>query len=157
MNKKIEPIGIILIIACAILTIGVKTYFSACEVTEEHTMSCHWAEQAVFGVSIVLLVQAICAVFMGLDAPNIRKGISIAMVPTAILAVVIPGYLINLCMMDTMQCRATMKPSVMVMGFVIAVLASIYATPGGFLSPVVKDKKSENKIKNSGSKKNKKK
>ena len=156
MNKrKIEPIGIVLIVACGILAIGVKTFFSACEVTEEHTMSCHWAEQAVFGVSIVLLIQACCAVFMGLDAPNIRKGISISMVPTAILAVIIPGHLIDLCMMDTMQCRTTMRPSVMMLGFIIAVIASIYATPTGFLAPVSKDKKLSN---NSGSvSKNKKK
>ena len=134
MNKrKIEPLGVLLVLACMALLIGIKTFLKPCEGEGEEIMSCHYIEQAVFGVAVVLAIQGFCAVIMGLEAPNLRKGISIAMIPTAALAAVIPGYLIDLCEDSTMACNTTMRPGVMVLGLGIAVLASLYATPGTFI------------------------
>ena len=127
-QKKIDPIGVLLVLGCILLAVGTKTYFGACEPTETEVMSCHYAEQAVFGLSIVLLIQGVSALFMGLDAPNIRKGLCIAMIPTALLAVIIPGYLIPLCDDASMACHTDMNASVKMISFGIAVFASLYAS-----------------------------
>jgi predicted cation transporter len=54
-------------------------------------------------------------------------GAALAMVPVGILAAVIPGGLIHLCMMETMRCHAVMKPGARCFGIIIAVLAVLSA------------------------------
>lgn len=123
MKKKISMMDVILLVLSALLCFGTKFVFHACAVGEDHIMACHWAEQSVIGVGAALTVMALITL-IARDG-GIRKGISLAMIPTAVLAVSIPGGLINLCMMSDMRCRSVMRPAVMIIGILIAVMALV--------------------------------
>ncbi|MBR1930241.1 MAG: DUF4418 family protein [Lachnospiraceae bacterium] len=114
----------ILVALCVLLCAGMKLVFHACEVGE-NIMACHWAEQAAFGVAIVLVVQAILLVFI--RKADGKLGIKLAMIPTALLEVCIPGVFIHLCMMNTMRCHTIMRPAVSLFGVAIAVVALVSA------------------------------
>ncbi|MBR1691740.1 MAG: DUF4418 family protein [Lachnospiraceae bacterium] len=125
-KNKVTVMDIVLLVLSAVLCLGTKFLFHACEVMEgESIMACHWAEQAVTGVAAVLVIQAVLlAVTAGKDT---RKGLSLAMIPTAALTACIPGGLIRLCMMADMRCRSVMRPAVMILGIIIAVCALVNA------------------------------
>ena len=86
-------------------------------------MNCQWAWRAVTGISVLMAIQSL--VMIVLRNNGIGEGISISLVLEAILALVLPGCVIPLCMMETMRCHAIMKPGVMVFGIIIAVLSAI--------------------------------
>ena len=110
--KKIRVTDILLPVLSLVLCLGVKLVFPACGPKEDGTwMACHWAEQAVFAVSLALAAMAVLRFFVH---SGMKKGISLAMIPAAAVAAVIPGCLINLCIMDTMDCHAKMRPAVIV-------------------------------------------
>ena len=61
--KKVKErtAGIVMTVLSLLLTIGSKTIFSACGPKEDGSwMTCHWAEQAVFGMGIVLTLIKLC-------------------------------------------------------------------------------------------------
>lgn len=116
--------GIIMTVLSLALTVGVKSFFSACGPKDDGTwMTCHWAEQAVFGMGIVLTV--ISAVVLAAGRKPAALGASLAAVPAACVAMLAPGVLINLCMMTNMHCHTVMRPAVMVISAVIAVIALV--------------------------------
>ena len=124
-KRKTVVMDIILAVLSAVLCLGTKFVFHACAADAESVMTCHWAEQAVTGTGAVLFIQAAAILLTGNSGT--RKGISLAMVPTALLAVCIPGGLIRLCMMDTLRCHTVMRPAVMVLGILTAVCAAVNA------------------------------
>ena len=118
MRKKISALPIVLLILSLILTVGVRLVFHACLPHEDGSwMACHWAEQAVFALGLVLCVQS--ALLTALDQP----GLALAMVPTAGMAAILPNNLIRLCMMKEMRCHAVMRPAAIALGAVIAAVA----------------------------------
>lgn len=122
--KKIKVMDVVLLVLSLALCGGVKLVFHACEVMEDmDPMACHWAEQAVFGMGIVMVVQALGMIL--LSKLDVRKGISFAMIPTAIVTAFIPNVLIHLCMMNDMRCHTTMRPAVIILSVIIAVCALI--------------------------------
>lgn len=123
--KNIKAMDIVLLVLSAVLCVGVKAVFHACEVMEDKIMSCHWAEQAVFAMGIVLVVQALGLII--LSRYNVRRGLSFAMIPTAVVTAFIPKIMINLCMMNDMRCHTTMRPAVIILSIIIAVCALVNA------------------------------
>ena len=120
-NKIME---IILLIVSLIFMIGTLSFLKPCGPAEDGSfMACHWAGQALIGVSVVLLVLSV--ILLILRSEPMKQGLAIAVIPVGILAAVIPGGLIHLCMMETMRCHAVMRPGAMCFGIVIAVLALI--------------------------------
>ncbi len=129
--KKLQTIfGILSGALSLVLTIGVKNFFSACDhMTDTGAyMSCHWAEQAVFAISLVLCVTSVAMVLM--RDPKMRSGLAMAMVPQAVITMLIPNVFINLCMKTDMQCHSVMRPAVMLLCGGIAVCAAIAAFLG---------------------------
>ena len=125
-SKKALVFDIILLVLSAVLTIGVKTVFSACEKKPDGMwMSCHWAEQAVFALGIALSAMAVVNIV--LNKTDLKRGIALAMVPTALITVFVPNVFIDLCMMKDMHCHEVMRPAVIIISAVIAVAACIYA------------------------------
>ncbi len=49
-----------------------------------------------------------------------KLGIDLAVLPAAVLASQVPGRVIGMCMMETMRCRAVMRPGVAVLAVLIA-------------------------------------
>ncbi|MBR1864891.1 MAG: DUF4418 family protein [Lachnospiraceae bacterium] len=126
MEKQKHKIGIsdiLLLVVSIIFFVGILTFFKPCGPMDDgNWMTCHWAGNAIAGASVVLLIIAILHILIP-DA-RIKIGLSIAVIPIAALAAVIPGHLINLCMMETMRCHAVMTPATIVMAaFMIAAAA----------------------------------
>ena len=86
-------------------------------------MTCHWAGQAVTGVAALLAVLATVRFFLA-DS-RAKLGLDLAVIPTAMLAALIPGRLINLCMMHDMRCRAVMRPAVIVFSVLLIAAALV--------------------------------
>ena len=122
-GKRVSVIEIIILLLSAVLMIGVKAAFHACPVMEDNIMSCRWAEQAVFGTGIVLTAQSLILLIVKHRA--VKAGVCIAMIPSALLGALIPGILINLCMRADMRCVTLMKPCVIIICVVLAVLAAV--------------------------------
>ena len=106
------------------LTIGVKAVFHACGPTEEGMwMSCHWAQESVFGTGLLLCALSAFSLFAP-SSLRLRRGLSVAILATAILTLMLPGTLISLCMMNTMRCHTLMRPAVNILAALIAAAAT---------------------------------
>ena len=125
-DKRMIRIGvtdIALLVLCAVLFIGTLTFLAPCGPKEDGAwMTCHWAGQTSIALAAVLLTLAVmhAAVPMG----GAKLGIDLAVLPAAVLASQIPGHVIGLCMMETMRCRAVMRPGVAVFAVLIAAAAA---------------------------------
>ena len=122
MEKKKRKTGagdILLLFFSVVYLVGVLSIFAPCGPKEDGSwMTCHWAGQAVAGLAAVLVLIALAHLFLA-DA-KIKIGLDIAAVPVSLLATLLPGGLIHLCMMHTMRCRSVMRPAAAVMsGLVI--------------------------------------
>ena len=115
---------ITLIALSLLLLIGLMTFASPCAVHEDGSwMTCHWAGQALKGLAALLTaLSALLAIFRD---RGVKRGIALAMIPAALLAIALPGSLIGLCGMETMRCRMIMRPTALVVGVLVAALSAI--------------------------------
>lgn len=114
-------LNMILLLVSILLMIGVKWIFGACGMHDDGAYgSCHWAEQAVFGMGIVLTVQSLVLLISKNKAVQRAGGIGIC--AAGIVTALIPNGLIPLCVMPSMRCLSAMRPCVLVCAVVIAVL-----------------------------------
>lgn len=105
-----------------LLAVGVMTVFSACGPKEDGTwMRCHQAQiaVAVCGMALVVLF-ALTAVVKSKTAVLL---LNIAALVVSVIAFLIPGILMPMCMMKTMRCYTTMQPFVRIMAILSALLA----------------------------------
>ena len=81
-------------------------------------MKCHWSGQmlAGFGVTFFLLALLLFAC----RTAGVRMGISAAAVLFAVMAGMVPAYLIGMCGAPTMPCRTGTYPAVMIVLSLIA-------------------------------------
>ena len=114
-------LGIVQGIAALLLTIGAFTFFKACGDMDGKFMACHWAQNAVVLIGIVLSVLALIRIFI--PDEGIKTGLSIAVFVLSVSAAFVPNTVINLCMMKDMACHTTFKPAVIVVSAVLALAA----------------------------------
>ena len=115
--------GIVQGIAALLLTIGAFTFFKACGDMDGKFMACHWAQNAVVLIGIVLSVLALIRIFI--PDEGIKTGLSIAVFVLSVSAAFVPDTVINLCMMKDMACHTTFKPAVIVVSAVLALAALV--------------------------------
>ena len=84
--------------------------------------NCRWAGQALFGVGLLLAAESLFAL-LNPDSRT-RQGAFVPMLFTACLGCLVPGTLIELCHMAAMRCRALMKPAMIIL-FSLAALISL--------------------------------
>lgn len=107
--------------ACAFLAIGVMALFPACGPKSDGTwMSCHNAQMAVFGISCAMSILALVAL---LSHGRWVLWLHVVVAVLAVVAAVVPGNLVPICMMEGMQCRSVMRPSVILLCIVIVASA----------------------------------
>ncbi|SFB93291.1 DUF4418 family protein [Ruminococcus albus] len=119
-----------------LLTIGSLTFFRACDSEEGRHMACHWAQNAVALIGIVLVLQALVKMFIRQN--GIKTGIAISIFTLASAVIFIPSTAINLCMMKTMRCHTVFRPAVTVTASLLAVVSLIDAATN--LKRMEKDK-----------------
>ena len=115
---------IILLLLSIIFLVGILTFFKTCGPKNDGSwMTCHWAGNTVTGLADILTVIS----FLQLIIPDskIKIGLSVSIIPISILAIFIPGTLINICMTNIMRCNAIMRPSVTIMS-VLMIIFSIF-------------------------------
>ena len=100
-----------LLILNALALVGSRTFFKPCAASEDGSfMACHWAGQAVFGLTIIATI--LCAMCLLVRNSDGKAGLLAAMLPVSAVSMLMPGGLIRLCMMPDMRCRAVMQPCV---------------------------------------------
>ena len=127
MKKQTIPAVILLILSLVIVT-GSQTFLSPCVHEDGAFGPCHWAGQALFGLSIVIAAESVIVLWRK-DA-GLRRGLYLAMMLTALLGILMPGTLISLCAMESMRCRMIMRPAMLV----LYALMLVSATTGALLS-----------------------
>ncbi|WP_369283869.1 DUF4418 family protein [Oscillibacter sp. GMB15532] len=117
-------LSILLLALSAFLTLGTQFVFHACDAGADGShMVCHWAQQGTIGAAGVLVLLHIFHLLTR-DARS-RAAFLIAGLPVTVLAMILPGGLIPLCMMADMRCQAVMRPAVLTVGGLILVLTVI--------------------------------
>lgn len=121
-KKSFGISDILLIVAAVIYLVGVFTVFSACGPKDDGSwMTCHWAGQIIKGLSVTVLITSL--VHALIRNSGIKAGISIAMIPEAVLSMLVPGVLVNLCMMNNMHCHTMMRPGTCICSGFVLVMA----------------------------------
>lgn len=122
-KKSISIIDVLLSFAAVALCFGTVFIFHPCGPKPDGSwMLCHWAERVIVAMGATFF--ALCAVRFFVSR-SIKTGISICFIAFSIITMLVPGVLINLCMMHSMRCWTVMKPAVTVISILIAVLSSI--------------------------------
>ncbi|MBQ4465150.1 MAG: DUF4418 family protein [Oscillospiraceae bacterium] len=117
--KKLTVTDVILLVLSTALCLGVKLVFHACGPKEDGSwMTCHWAEQAVFAVSIGMMAIAVVRLFL---ERREKAGAALAMSLMGVMTALIPNVMIRLCMMSEMRCHAVMHPAVVILSVLTAI------------------------------------
>ena len=121
MRKILNAAAIVL---CIILAAGVKLVFHACGPKEDGSwMHCHTAENTIC-ISAVGMTLLLLGVFLLRN----RKGafaLSLLTTVAAALTALLPNTIIHMCMMTNMRCHAVMKPTVILLSVIIALISLI--------------------------------
>ena len=125
MKSRLSYIlGIAAALVSIFLMLGIKLIFPACGMHDDGTYSsCHTASQVIWWMALAMAV--IWILFTIINNRIISTVISGVSILAGIFCALIPGTIVNLCMMPTMRCQSTMKPFVIACGAVVAVLSII--------------------------------
>ena len=121
--KKLSIPAVAVLIVSLVVAVGSQTFLGACVHEDGSFGACHWASRAVMGEGCILAVLA--ALALALPDRGVRSGLFLSMLPVAILGLATPGGLIALCMMDTMRCRALMRPAMTILFALALILAAV--------------------------------
>lgn len=126
-NVKAPRFGagdIAMLVVSIVFCIGIVAFFGPCGPKDDGAwMSCHWAGQAVAGLAAVLV--AISVIHAIVPDAKLKQGLAIAAIPVAVLAAVLPGNVIDLCMMSDMRCHAVMQPSALIFS-ILMIAAAVF-------------------------------
>ena len=103
---------------------GVQTVFRACAQKEDGTwMHCHEVQKYLFIIGIILALLSV----LGLAVKKRTAAILLdfASIVLAAAAVLLPGTVMQMCMMDTMRCYTMMQPFARVTGGVLILVSVI--------------------------------
>ena len=110
MKKSSIPACILLLLAL-IAAIGSQSFLGACVHEDGSFGACHWASRALMGEGALMAALSLLALILERERP----GLYLASALTAILGLLTPGTLIDLCKMDAMRCRMLMKPAMLLL------------------------------------------
>ena len=127
-KKRCLVPALVTMVLAVLAAAGVKSFAGPCVHEDGSFGPCHWAGQALFGLSIVIAAESVIVLWRK-DA-GLRRGLYLAMMLTALLGILMPGTLISLCAMESMRCRMIMRPAMLV----LYALMLVSATTGALLS-----------------------
>ena len=121
MKRTMLPACVALVLA-ALIAVGSQSFLGPCVHEDGSFGVCHWAGQALLGEGCALAAMALLAAC--LRDCGVRLGLYLAMLPTAIVGLLTPGTLIDICKMSTMRCRMLMRPAMLVL-FAMTLVAAL--------------------------------
>ncbi len=113
------------IIACLqlllafVLTAGCATIFRPCIHEDGSFGSCHWAGCVLVALGTVLVLQAFAQLLLRSD--ETRLGLALASLPVAVMTLLVPGTLVDLCCVETMRCLSVMRPAALLTGGLLVI------------------------------------
>lgn len=119
--KKSSILACIILLLALIAAIGSQSFLGACVHEDGSFGACHWAGQALMGEGALMAALSLLALVLEKD----RAGLYFASALTAILGLLTPGTLIDLCKMDAMRCRMLMKPAMMILFWAMLIVSVI--------------------------------
>lgn len=131
-KRRFGVTDVLLLALNLVFFFGIQTAFAPCDPHPDGSwMHCHQAGQALTGFAAVLAVLAL--MHLVIPCALVKLGLSLAMVPLSVLALLLPGHLIDLCMMETMRCHTVMTPAVTVLSLlnIMVAAADIYVCRKG--------------------------
>ena len=131
-KRRFKITDILLLLASGAFLVGMRTFLAPCaQQADGRWMVCHWAGEALTGVAAVLFVISLLHALI--PRARIKMGLALAMIPAATLAFLLPGTMIDLCMMETMRCHTVMTPAVTVLSLlnIMVAAADIYVCRKG--------------------------
>ncbi len=114
-----------LFIVSILIFAGSFTFFSACPVHDDTIMACHWAQNAVTALGVLLLAISLAAIVI--PDRRIKAGLELSAALAAVLTAVVPGIVINICAMSSMRCASTFRPFTILFASLAAVIALLSA------------------------------
>jgi hypothetical protein len=123
-HKTIIPGALTLFFALVAL-VGSQSFLGPCVHEDGSFGTCHWAGQALLGVSVLNLAESIC--ILAGKSSGFRRGLYTSAALTGVLGILLPGPLIGLCGMATMRCRMVMRPAMTILFSLISVTALVGA------------------------------
>lgn len=124
MNENRPVRSWIPVILSLLLIIVVMTVFGACGPKEDGSwMHCHTAQIDTAIAAAILLVIFLAAAMI--KNKMIFIILHVVGIVISIAAMLIPGTLVSMCMMDTMRCYAVMQPFVRIMCVLLILSALI--------------------------------
>jgi hypothetical protein len=122
--KKIKPVtGVISVLVGIFLLLAAAFLFKCPPMESGAYMNCHNANVAVTVLSGVIVLSGIILIFTENRVVSILLS-AIAILAAAVSAIV-PGILIDLCMMPEMTCRSVFRPVDVVCAVLILIAAAI--------------------------------
>ena len=121
MKKNIRPTDFILLLLSLFFLLGIIFIFHPCGPKEDGSwMFCHWSGQMEILFASIFVLLSIIRFFFSEKA---KAALSLSFIPLSIAAALVPGKIIPLCMMKDMRCHAVMRPAVIVLSAVIALIS----------------------------------
>ncbi len=121
MKQRGNLAGLAEAAAAVFLTLGASFMFRACTVHDGTFMVCHWAQNAVVLIGAVLVILSLLRLII--RGQEIRTGLALSISVVSAATILIPGRIVHLCMMETMQCQAVFRPAVIIVSALLAVIA----------------------------------
>lgn len=133
MSKKISKWSMVPAVLGFLMTPGVMTVFHACGRKDDGTwMHCHAAQQGTAVMGIVIFVLFLLAALIKNRVAALL--LSAAGIAACVVAMLIPGRIMPMCMMSTMRCHTVMQPFVQVVSvltIITAVINILFMRKGG--------------------------
>lgn len=115
---------LVMLVVSIVLIIGAETFFRACGIHDDGNYgSCHWAQQAVLAAGMILMLQFL--ILLIVQERKANAAVSLCAACTSVVTALIPNVFISLCMMPSMRCNAVMRPWVIGLCAVLAVLGIV--------------------------------
>ena len=120
-TPRIRVMDAVLLVLSGFLALALKTFMGPCTHADGTVAACATAGTVCMMQALLLFLEAGLRLFV--RRGGIKAGLSMAMVPTALLSAYLLGNVTGLCMMADMHCRRLMQPGNLVLCVLLCVLA----------------------------------
>ena len=139
MKRKLDIVGVIFLAVAVFLITGLFVLFPVCGPMDDGSfMKCHWTGRALIGSGIISA--ALAVVHLLINDAKAKGAVALAQTFLGIYNIALVTFIIGLCKMETMQCVAVTKPSVIVISIVL-IAVGIFRAVRNLKSGKVSDEK----------------